>query len=116
MSKKKIAAAFVTVLVCVILNVLIMRRHEAREAATVNMTVELSDEASGKFQLFYKSDSKSEFSEENKSEDELQTGEIDLNFALAENEHFLRLDFPESRVCNKKNHFSISGYRGEISS
>ena len=39
MSKKKIAAAFVTVLVCVVLNVLIMRRHEVREAATVNMTV-----------------------------------------------------------------------------
>ena len=38
MSKKKIAAAFVTVLVCVILNVLIMRRHEAREAATVNFS------------------------------------------------------------------------------
>ena len=66
MSKKKIAAAFVTVLVCVVLNVLIMRRHEVREAATVNMTVELNDEASGNFQLFYKGNSESEFSEEKK--------------------------------------------------
>ena len=98
MSKKKIAAAFVTVLVCVVLNVLIMRRHEVREAATVNMTVELNDEASGNFQLFYKGNSESEFSEEKKSEDELQAGKLDLNFALAENEHFLRLDFPDEKA------------------